>query len=68
MVESTRRCPPGEIILSYNKQIQRMWHLDLELAGVLHDGRRRRIQERVPETEGKRELEGTQGSRIKKRR
>lgn len=54
--------------MSYNKEIQRMWHLDLELAGVLHDGRRRRIQERVPETEGKRELEGTQGSRIKKRR
>lgn len=60
--------PPGEIILSYNEQIQRTWQLDLELAGVVHDEKRRRIQERVPETEGKRKLEGTQGLRIEKRR
>lgn len=53
--------------MSYNEQIQRMWQLDLELADVGHDEKRRRIQERVPETEGKRKLEGTQGSCIEKR-
>lgn len=45
VVEGTHRIPPREIICRYNEQIQRMRQLDPGLAGVLHDERRRRIQE-----------------------